>query len=247
MTSPNGATPLETDNYLIEAIGQMGLQVDEMTVSVDRKIDTLLQETRQWEERQQTTIQQWASVTQQLTELLCAKTKETEGVASSYAQLAEYLMKFVIHLSAAEGIMNAVSEQLKHSSPSDSSSASTLTETQHLLAKVMASHEGLKEHLSQMLTPLQPLTQNPNDPKNRSIWTELFDWRPAIAWFSIGGLGVAVFLMLTLRMTGFNLAVRSLLSVDARLQRIEQFIGLNGPEDPNETAPTFEEEPFPDE
>lgn len=189
----------------------------------------------------------WGGVTQQLTELLCAKTKETEGVAASYAQLAEYLMKFVIHLSAAEGIMNAVSEQLKHSSPSDSSSASTLAETQQLLAKVMASHEGLKEHLSQMLTPLQPLAQNPNDPKNRSIWTELFDWRPAIAWFSIGGLGVAVFLMLTLRMTGFNLAVRSLLSVDARLQRIEQFIGLNGPEDPNETAPTFEEEPFPDE
>ena len=67
----------------------------------------------------------WGGVTQQLTELLTAKTRETEGVAASYAQLAEHLMKFGIHLSEGEGIMHAVSEQLKSSSPSDRSSAST--------------------------------------------------------------------------------------------------------------------------
>ena len=191
----------------------------------------------------------WGGVTQQLTELLTAKTRETEGVAASYAQLAEHLMKFVIHLSAAETFMHAVSEQLKHSSPSDRSSASTLAETQQLLADMKASHEQLRESLHQISTQQYPQKSSLESP---SIWTELFAWRPAIAWFSIGGMGVAVFLLLTLRMSGFNLAVRSLLSVDARLQRIEQFIGLtNVPEVPDEAAPTadptFEEQPFPDE
>lgn len=239
MTYANGVTPssLEDDNALIDAIGQMGLQLDQMTLSVDRKIDTLLQETRQWEERQQIAIEQWGSITQQLTELLSAKTKETEGIAASYATLAEHLMKFAVHLSASEGIMHAVEAQLKRSSPTDSSSASTLEAAQANQAQLKQLLDELSTHLR--LTPSSP-------PKNLSIWTEVFAWRPAVAWFSIGGVGVAAFLLLTLRMSGFDLAVRSLLSVDGRLQRIEQLVGLE--EMPHEIPnPEFEAKPIPDE
>ena len=209
-------------------------RMDELKAAQDREIGELRR-----------SLDTWGAVTHQLTELLSARTKETEGVASSYAQLAEYLTKFAIHLSASEGIMHAVEAQLKGSSPTDSSSALTSTEALKLLAETQDNQEHLKVLLQQIAIPLQKLAQSPTAPPNLSIWTEVFAWRPAIAWFSIGGVGVAAFLLLTLRMSGFDLAVRSLLSVDRRLQRMEQFWEVELPDET--TNPEFEERPMPDE
>ncbi|MGF1522654.1 MAG: hypothetical protein ACFBSF_10100 [Leptolyngbyaceae cyanobacterium] len=210
-------------------------RMDDLKAAQDREIGELRR-----------SLDTWGAVTHQLTELLSARTKETEGVASSYATLAEYLMKFAVHLSASEGIMRAVETQLKHSSTMDDSSALTSTATLKLLAETQDNQAQLKALLHQMMVPLQKLAQGNPPQKDLSIWTEVFAWRPAIAWFAIGGMGVAVFLWLTLRMSGFDLAVRSLLSVDSRLQRIEQFIGLE--EVPHEAAePAFEEEAMPAE
>ncbi|MEL6381840.1 MAG: hypothetical protein AAFQ89_05090 [Cyanobacteria bacterium J06626_18] len=246
MTQLNGTPQLDNDDDLIQAIGHMGLRLDEMTLSVDRKIDTLLQETRQWEERQRTAIEQWGAVTHQLTELLSARTKETEGVATSYATLADCLMKFGFHLGTSESIMHAVEERLKHSSTLDGSSALTSTEALKLMTETKANQERLKALSNQIVVSLQNLAQGDNNtPKNLSIWTEVFAWRPAVAWFSIGGVGVAAFLLLTFRMSGFDLAVRSLLSVDRRLQRMEKFWEAELPDET--TNPEFEEQPMPDE
>ncbi|MEO0988895.1 MAG: hypothetical protein AAFY20_25645 [Cyanobacteria bacterium J06639_14] len=245
MTHQNGATHLEVDDALIQAIGHMGLQLDEMTLSVDRKIDTLLQETRQWEERQRTAIEQWGNVTQQLTNLLSAKTEATEGVAASYAQLAEYLMKFVLHLNASETTMKLVERQLQQSSTLDGSPASTSTEVLKLLAETQDNQAQLKALLHQMVVPLQRLAQGNPPPKNLSIWTEVFAWRPAVAWFSIGGVGVAALLLLTVKFTGVDLAVRALLSVDRRLQRMEQFWEVELPHEIPD--PEFEKRPIPDD
>ena len=212
-------------------------RMDELKASQDKEIAELRR-----------SVDQWGKITRQLTELLSLKTQETEGVSASYAQLAEYLMKFVLHLNASEATMKLVERQLQQPSNVCDSPASTVKETQaalKLIQEAQTSHEQLRAVLLQIASPLREFTQSQNDPRRTSIWTEVFAWRPAVAWFSIGGVGVAAFLLLTLRMSGFDLAVRSLLSVDRRLQRMEQFWEVELPDET--TNLEFEEQPMPDE
>ena len=201
-------------------------RMDELKASQDREIGELRR-----------TLDTWGGITHQLAKLLEAKTQAAEGVSSSYASLAEHLMKFVVHLNASEGIMRAVEARLQQSLSTENN-ASGSTSDLELLGEVQASNNQLRAILQKIVPSVQTLAQASN-PGN-SIWTEYFAWRPAFVWFSIGGATIAVFLWVTFRVTGFNVAAQSIISVDTRLRNIEELIQM----EVNYGDPAFEERPM---
>ena len=236
MSASPEETGVEVDAALLDAIGHLGLSLDELRLSVERNVNELLQETRQWETRQQIAFEQWGGVTQQLAELLRAKTQETVGVSASYRTLAEHLAQFAAYLVKSETTMSLVDERLRRSSSVDDTSA-WLTETQ-------ARHEQLTGHLSQLTAYLQTLSHRRPAPKSEAwIWTEVLAWRPAMIWCSIGGAAAASFIWVSFRVSGFELAARALVALEARLDRIEQFLGG----EVSYEEPTFDARPRPTE
>ena len=239
MSASPEETGVEVDAALLDAIGHLGLSLDELRLSVERNVNELLQETRQWETRQQIAFEQWGGVTQQLAELLRAKTQETVGVSASYRTLAEHLAQFAAYLVKSETTMSLVDERLRCSSSVDGNSEGSawLTETQ-------ARHEQLTGHLSQLTAYLQTLSHRRPAPKSEAwIWTEVLAWRPAMIWCSIGGAAAASLIWVSFRVSGFELAARALVALEARLDRIEQVLGG----EVSYEEPTFDARPRPTE
>lgn len=261
--TPGSSRSIDEDS-LTRAISDMGRTVDQLQISVERQIRELTEYVNQCEKSHQEDMGHWRTVTEDLAQLLKIKTQATQEVSSSYVRLTEYLTKFNSYLMLSETTLSRVEQPLLNLSKalpslSDGSmplqrpelsgemSPKQLQEVLQILSEAKTTHQHMQVELTQTLHQMQQSAIALNQARGEtSIWTEVFAWRPAIAWFSIGGLGVAVLLLLTIRMSGFDLAVRSLLSVDGRLQRIEYLFGIG--ESPNEIPEEdFEEKPMPED
>jgi hypothetical protein len=90
----------------------------------------------------------------------------------------------------------------------------------------------------------------PSHPKGNetSILTDLANWRAGMFWFGVGSVFVAGMMFVVFRGSGFHQAMRAMNlqggMVDARLERIEIWLGIDG--DYDET-PKFDEKVMPQE
>ena len=214
---------LRSDDSLIRAMGDVGRTVDQLQISIERQIRELTEYVNQCERNHQEDMGHWRTVTEDLAQLLKIKTQATQEVSSSYVRLTEYLTKFNSYLLMSETTLSRVEQPLLNLSkalPSSNDGSMQLQEPQggmrfkqiqevlQILSEAKTTNQHIQVELKQTLHQMQQYAIAVNPARSEtSIWTEVFAWRPAVAWFSIGGIGVAVFLLLSFRTSGFNLAV----------------------------------------
>ena len=248
------------EDSLTRAIGDVGQTVDRLQISVERQIRELTEYVNQCERNHQTDMAHWRTVTEELAQLLHLKTQATQEVSGSYMQLAEHLAKFNNYLMMSEMTLSRVEQPLLNflkaapnlsdgSTPKSSMSPWKTQEVLQAIAEVKTANQQMQEGVKQTLRQMQKGMIAPGQSKKEtSIWTDLANWKAALFWFGMGSVFVAGMMYVVFRGSGFQQAMRVMQlqggMVDARLERIEIWLGIKGVDD---ETPDFEERLMPEE
>lgn len=247
------------EDSLTHAIGDVGQTVDRLQMSVERQIRELTEYVNQCERNHQTDMGHWRTVTEELAQLLHIKTQATQEVSSSYMQLAEHLAKFNNYLMMSEMTLSRVEQPLLNflkalpslsdgSTPKSSMSPWKTQEVLQAIAEVKTANQQMQEGMEQTLCQMQKGVIVSQRKRETSIWTDLANWKAALFWFGMGSVFVAGMMYVVFRGSGFQQAMRAMNlqggMVDARLERIEIWLGIEGVQD--ETS-DFTERDLPEE
>ncbi|NEQ48233.1 MAG: hypothetical protein F6K00_33745 [Leptolyngbya sp. SIOISBB] len=249
------------EDSLIHAIGDVGQTVDRLQISVERQIRELTEYVNQCERNHQEDMGHWRTVTEELAQLLHIKTQATQEVSNSYMRLAEHLAKFNNYLLMSESTLSKVEQPLLSLSKalpslSDASvlepsgmSSLQMQEVLQAIAEVQTAIQQMQEGMKQTLRQIHQGGIAFSQPKKEtSIWTDLANWKAGMFWFGMGSLFVAGMMFVVFRGSGFQQAMRAMQlqggMVDARLERIEIWLGIEGVDD---ETPEFEDQPMPEE